>query len=265
MRGAAIDGRRGQPTFRLMPTSAPSSSISRPDPPDGFASTEWSLVLSAADDCGPALDRLCRTYWRPVYVFVRASGSDRHEAEDITQEFFADMLRREWLKRADPGRGSFRAFLRNHLRFFVSNRRRTELAQKRGGGQRALPIDTEAGEQALAKLAAGADPSELFEQNWADCVLQAAVERLATEQDDANQRQRFDRLRPFLTHAPAPGDYASLADELRLSQSAVALLVHRLTRRFADLIRAEVAATLCDRRQLEDELRYLLRLVSPRN
>lgn len=247
-----------------MPTSHPTTPPAHADAPDGFASTEWSLVLAAAENSEPALDRLCRAYWRPVYVFARASGIDRHEAEDVTQEFFADMLRRDWLKRADPERGSFRAFLRNHLRFFLGNHRRVEHAQKRGGGRAALPLDTEEGEQALARSATPhSDPAALFEQNWADCVLQAAITRLAAEQEAADQRRRFERLRPYLTHAPAPGDYATLADELRLPQGAVAVQVHRLTRRFADLIRAEVAATLSDRRDLESELRYLLRLVSP--
>src|SRR6185369_17292670 len=109
-----------------------SSSSPGQNVPDGFASTEWSLVLSASTNSEPALDRLCRTYWRPVYVFVRASGVDRHEAEDVTQEFFADMLRRDWLKLADPERGSFRGFLRTNVRFFLGNRRRFDRAQKRG-------------------------------------------------------------------------------------------------------------------------------------
>ncbi len=249
-----------------MPTSAPVSPPSGPQPPDGFASTEWSLVLSASENCEPALDRLCRAYWRPVYVFVRASGIDRHEAEDITQEFFADMLRRDWLKRADPERGSFRAFLRGNVRFFLGNLRRVEHAQKRGGGQALLSLDTEECERELAQRAGkDADPAEIFEQHWADCVVQAALARLATEEAKADQQRRFEKLRPFLTHAPAPGDYASLAGELQLPQSSVAVLVHRLTRRFADLIRTEVAATLNDRRELEGELRHLLRLVAPRS
>ena len=244
----------------------PSSSSSAPlpqDVPDGFASTEWSLVLSASTNCEPALDRLCRAYWRPVYVFVRASGIDRHEAEDVTQDFFADMLRRDWLKLADPERGSFRAFLRTNVRFFLSNRRRVDRAQKRGGGQATLPLDTEECERALAiHVTKGTDPAELFEQNWADCVLQAAIARLATEQLKADQPQRFEKFRPYLTHAPAPGDYTRLAGELQMPETSVALCVHRLTRRFGDLIRAEVAATLIDRRDLESELRYLLRLVA---
>jgi hypothetical protein len=126
-----------------------------------------------------------------------------------------------------------------------------------------LPLDTEECERELASRAMkDADPADLFEQNWADCVLQAAIERLATEQNKSDQQERFEKLRPYLTHAPAPGDYLRLADELQMPQSSVALWVHRLTRRFADLVRAEVAATLADRRELESELRYLLRLVA---
>src|SRR5688572_20068257 len=106
-----------------MVTSPPMRTLTRQAPPDGFASTEWSLVLAASAEGGLALDRLCRAYWRPAYVYIRATGVERSEAEDATQEFFADMLRRDWLKIVDRDLGSFRAFLRSSVRLFLNNRR----------------------------------------------------------------------------------------------------------------------------------------------
>src|ERR1051326_1759609 len=139
--------------------------------PDGFGSTEWSLVLAASTDSGPALDRLCRAYWRPVYIYMRASGVDRMEAEDLTQDFFADMLQRDWLKRADPDRGSFRAFLRSSARLFLNNRRRVARASKRGGDKLPISLDAESVENKLSsQIAEQPDPAELYERSWAECV-----------------------------------------------------------------------------------------------
>jgi DNA-directed RNA polymerase specialized sigma24 family protein len=237
-----------------------------PPAPDGFGSTEWSLVLTASVDGGPALDRLCRAYWRPVYVYIRATGLPCHEAEDATQEFFADMLRRDWLKLADRERGGFRAFLRSSVRLFLNNRRRIACAQKRGGGERPLPLDLTQCEAELATSAiVTADPAILYEQSWADCVLKAALARLAAEYAATDKRARFDRLRPFLTAAPAAGDYEQIARELEMTPGQVAVSVHRLARRFAEMIRSEIAATLSDRREIEPELRHLLRVVSRQN
>jgi hypothetical protein len=231
--------------------------------PDGFGSTEWSLVLAASSEGGPALDRMCRVYWRPVYVYIRATGLPRAEAEDATQEFFADMLRRDWLKRADRERGSFRAFLRSSVRQFLNNLRRVAQAQKRGGGEAPLPLDIDACERELAAtVLVETDPATLYERTWADCVLQAALARLAAEHDSGEKQARFLRLRPYLAAAPAAGDYECIARELGTSAGQVAVFVHRLSRRFAEMIRAEIAATLSDRSEIEAELRYLLRLVS---
>jgi RNA polymerase sigma factor (sigma-70 family) len=220
-------------------------------------------VLAASSEGGLALDRLCRVYWRPIYIYIRATGLPRAEAEDATQEFFADMLRRDWLKRADRERGSFRAFLRSSVRLFLNNRRRLAQAQKRGGGEMLLSLDVDACERDLAAAASiETDPAMLYERTWADCVLQAALARLATEHENAGQQAKFERLRPYLTATPAAGDYDRIARDLGVSTGQVAVSVHRLSRRFAEMVRAEIAATLSDRSQIEPELRYLLRLVS---
>lgn len=236
-----------------------------PAPTDGFASTAWSIVLAAAqdDNGGAALDRLCRRYWKPAYTYARRSGLQRWDAEDATQDFFSHLFAGEWLKRADPDRGSFRAYLLTLMRNFLSNRRRHDHAQKRGGTTPPLSLDTESCERELAALAAtDADPARAYERAWAGCVLQSALDRLAEEQHTASERARFEALRPYLTQSPAAGDYERLAQTLGLSRNQIAVQIHRHSRRFAELIRHEVAETLSDRTQLDLELRRLLEVMA---
>lgn len=233
---------------------------------DGFASTAWSLVLAAAkpdDGGGQALERLCRKHWRPIYVFVRGSGVAQADAEDVTQDFFVYLLRKEWIKQADPARGSFRAFLLTLLRNFLANHRRRDRAEKRGAGAEALSIDADDGEREFAALAAsGPDPARSYEASWAHGVLQSAWTRLRTEETAAGKAERFETLRPFVTSTPAPGEYERLSQQLGMRRGQVALLIHRLSRRYAELVRAEVADTLVDRSELEGELRHLLSVSS---
>jgi RNA polymerase sigma factor (sigma-70 family) len=238
-----------------------SGSAQTNDNTDGFASTAWSLVLAAAQnpDGEKALNRLCRRYWRPVYMYVRRSGTPRDDAEDATQDFFVYLLNREWIKQANPQRGSFRAYLLTLLRNFLSNRRRHDGALKRGGAIETLPLDTEICERELISLAAHErDPVQAYERAWAHCVLEAALERLAAEKQQAGERERFAQLRPFLTHPPGPGDYERLSESLGLPRARVAVIIHRHSRRYAELIRSEVAETLVDLGGLEVELRGLL-------
>jgi DNA-directed RNA polymerase specialized sigma24 family protein len=228
-----------------------------------FATTDWSLVLNAATDSGEALNRLCRAYWRPIYLFVRRSGYGASDAEDITQEFFVDILRREWIKLANRELGSFRAFLRADLRHFLNNRWRRDHRQKRGGGEVQVPLETEGLERELAShFADTADPTVIYDRKWAVTVLQAAMARLEEGERRGGRMERFVQLRPFVGHPPATGDYERLAKELATSQGHVALLVHRLSRRFAGLVRVEIAATVADPSEIDAELEHLLRSVS---
>lgn len=227
---------------------------------DGFSSTTWSLVLAAGkdEDGGKALEQLCRKHWRPIYVFARKNGLAPEDAEDATQEFFIDFLKRDWLKQVDPGRGRFRTFLLTLLQHFLSNRRRIGEAKRRGGGAVFLSLDEAEGERELASLADGLkDPSQAYEAAWWNDLIGSAFERLVGEQRDAGKTGQFEVLRPYLTQKPAAGDYQRLGVQLGMRQGQVALLVHRLNRRFAELIRAEVAETLSDRSDLEEELRFL--------
>jgi DNA-directed RNA polymerase specialized sigma24 family protein len=226
----------------------------------GFQSTAWSLVLAAAQDVEgrDALDRLCRRYWRPAYTYARRTGLTRCDAEDATQAFFSFLLAREWLKQAHPERGGFRAFLLTLLRNFLLNRWRHDHAQKRGGAATVLSLDADVCERELAALPdTGFDPVQAYERTWANCVIQVALERLASENDQPDKGVPFAKLRPFLVHSPGPGDYEQLSETLGLPRARVAVMIHRYSRRFAELIRSEVADTLVDRTQLEVELRGL--------
>lgn len=231
------------------------------DAGDGFGSTAWSIVLAAAGDeaAGPALDRLCRRYLRPAYAYTRRSGLPPPDAEDATQDFFRHLLATEWLKEADAARGSFRAYLLTRLRNFLSNRRRHEHAQKRGGGASFVSLEADACERELADLpAAGADPAHAYDRAWAGCVLAGALERLAAEQAGGANAARFAAVRPYLTQPPSSGDYERLGQSLGLSRSQLAVIIHRQSRRYAELIRCEVAETLADRAELDRELRLLI-------
>jgi RNA polymerase sigma factor (sigma-70 family) len=232
---------------------------------DGFGSTTWSLILEAgrSEDGGPALERLCRKHWRPIYVFVRRSGLSPVDSEDATQEFFIELLQREWLKKADPLLGSFRSFLLAHLRNFLANRRRVNQAERRGGGSSIISLDGAQGELELAALAGKiVDPSQAYEATWANGVLHSAWDRLAREQKDAGKTSVFESLRNYVTQSPAMGDYQRLSEQLGMRRGQIALLVHRLNRRFTELIRAEVAETLVDRSELDSELRFLFEVSS---
>jgi RNA polymerase sigma factor (sigma-70 family) len=232
--------------------------------PGGFAATDWNLIVTAAADSKAALDRLCRTYWRPVYLFVRASGVDRNDAEDDTQEFFADMFKQDWLKEADRDRGSFRALMKTRLRHFLSNRRRGERRLKRSGSLIQISVEAEGLEREFAaQSAVPMDPAALYERKWAATVLQTALERLEDDERKAGREERFDSIRSFLVHAPSDGDYIRIGKKLDLPRGQVAVLVHRLSRRYASFVRAEVGATLADPGQTQEELRHLLKSVSP--
>jgi RNA polymerase sigma factor (sigma-70 family) len=227
---------------------------------DGFGSTDWSLVLSAQknEDQGAALNKLCHAYWRPVYVFARRDGLAEHDAEDATQEFFTYILDRSWLDHAGEERGSFRGFLYALLRNFLSNRRRKDNAQKRSG-PRAIPSSFNNDKAELENLVAREmDPATAYDQVWAMSVRRCALDRLADEQLRSPQGARFKALSPFLVHPPSSADYEKLASELGQSRNQIAVALHRLSRRYGELIRTEVSSTLENPAQVETELRRLI-------
>ncbi|AOS43539.1 RNA polymerase sigma factor [Lacunisphaera limnophila] len=241
------------------PTPAPAGGPGHQ--PGVFVTTDWSIILDAATDGSRkrlALEKLCRSYWRPVYTFIRRLGHDGESAKDLTQAFFAHLLENDFFATADRERGRFRGYLRQTCRHFLSNDWQKRTAEKRGGGQAAIPWEnlTAAEEQ---QFASPADPSMEFDRQWAITLLRHALEHLEAESVHAGEQRTFELLRPYLTLRPEPGDYARLAASLGVSRGSVPVLVHRLSRRYQELIRAQVAATVADRTEIDDELRYCLK------
>jgi RNA polymerase sigma-70 factor (ECF subfamily) len=237
-----------------------------------FGTTHWSLVLAAGDDqqssrAHKALAALCERYWYPIYVQVRRMRHDPDTAQDLTQGFFIHLLETDALKVATPERGRFRAFLKASLRHYLSNERHRRQAQKRGGGTPHVSLDLSDAERRFRREPShGATPDVLFERAWARTILGRALESLRAEMDtSAEARNRFARLQPFLSGTSSSAQtYRQVATELGMSESAVKVAVHRLRERFGRVLRDEIAGTLADPTEVDEEIRYLLSVIRPR-
>ncbi len=235
-----------------------------PRPEGAFLSTQWSLVRDARSDQlrrREALEGLCRTYWPPVYSFLRRRGHSPADAEDTTQAFFAHLLASDFFDRPDPERGRFRGFLVSALRQFVSHERTHNQAHKRGGQFTFVDLSGLDTEREYAAVDHGQlDPSEAYELSWAVTLLGTAMRRLEAEQRAAGRSAVFNALRPLLHSSPSPGDYERVAVALNTSRATAAVWLHRLTRRLAELVKLEVSATLENPDDAEQELQHLLRV-----
>jgi DNA-directed RNA polymerase specialized sigma24 family protein len=231
-----------------------------------FTTTRWSVVLAAQDQASPesvaALEILCRTYWYPLYALVRHQGHAPSDAQDLTQEFFARLLSKEFLRAADREKGRFRTFLRVALRRFLANEWDREHRLKRGGGQVLLPLDTSAAEQRYQEERDDAfPPDHLYERRWAGALLQEVLARLRAEYVADGKTAEFEQLKGALTAERGGIAYASIAAALELSEGAARVAVHRLRKRFRVLFRAAVAETVSAPDEVEDELRHVVTLL----
>jgi RNA polymerase sigma-70 factor (ECF subfamily) len=227
-----------------------------------FATTRWSLVLAAGKRSSPqssaALATLCENYWYPLYAYVRRRGHEANEAEDFTQAFFARLLEKNDLAAADPERGRFRSFLLASLKHFLANEWDRARAEKRGGGRAALSIDFGTAEERYrAEPTHDLTPEKIFERRWALVLLENVLARLHDESAQAGKADSFDRLKGFLTGEQSAGTYGQLAAELNMSEGAVKVAVHRLRRRYRELLRAEIEETVADPDEIDQEIRAL--------
>jgi RNA polymerase sigma factor (sigma-70 family) len=234
--------------------------------PSLFLTTHWSVVLAAQDKSSPesaaALEVLCRAYWYPLYAFVRQQGHSPDDAQDLTQEFFARLLAKEYLQAADREKGRFRTFLRVALRRFLANEWDRARRLKRGGGHTPLPLDTMAAEQRYqAERDDALAPDRLYERRWAWTLLEQALARLRADYSAAGKAAEFDRLKETLTADRGSIPYPDLAAALGLSEGAARVAVHRLRKRFREVFRATVAETVSTPEEVEDELRHLVALL----
>jgi RNA polymerase sigma-70 factor (ECF subfamily) len=234
-----------------------------PNPAGRFATTHWSLILAAGRGATPdaraALAALCGTYWYPLYAFARRLGQSADDAQDSTQAFFARLLEKHYLRDADQSRGKFRSFLLAAFKHFLANERDRARAQKRGGGRPVLSLDFAAGESRYGREPSHeATPERLYERRWALAVLDWVLARLRGEAVRDGKDAAFDRLKGFLTGDGDAASYRDLAAELGRSEGAVKVAVHRLRRRYREVLREEIAQTVTGPADVEDELMYLL-------
>ncbi len=231
-----------------------------------FATTHWSVVL-AAKDCQDAagrqaLETLCRTYWYPLYAYVRKRGYGRQDAEDLTQEFFSHLLAKDGLGRVTQGKGKFRSFLLTSLNHFLVDQWKWASAQKRGA-QQTLRMDWDLAETRFQQEPADATTAEmLFEVNWALALLDRVFEQLEKEQQALGKGAAFEHLRFCLTGERSAVPYADLAAKLQVSEANVKVLVHRLRQRYRELLRAEVANTVATPEDVEEEIRALFAVLT---
>jgi RNA polymerase sigma factor (sigma-70 family) len=233
-----------------------------PPAPMQFATTHWSLVLAARDQTAPqaqeALAALCGAYWYPLYAFIRRQGYTADHAQDLTQEFFARLLEKDFLQVVDRDKGKFRSFLLAACKHFLANERDRASAQKRGGGRVHWPIDLDAAEGRYSLEPAHAlTPERLFDRRWALTLLDQVLSQLQEELVRAQKGPLFEHLKGFLTGEQGTLSYSQVAQELSLTEGAVRVAVHRLRRRYRELLCAEIARTVHDPSQIEDEIRDL--------
>ena len=227
-----------------------------------FVTTHWSVVLTAGGDDTPnarnALEKLCRAYWFPIYAFVRRQGHGPHDAQDLTQEFFARLLEKNYLADANPAKGRFRSFLLASLKHFLANEWDKTRAQKRGGGQILIPIDVAAAETSCGIESADHLTAEkIFERRWALTLLDHVLRRLRAEYVRDGRENLFEQLKPTLTEASRSVRYAEIAARLGTTEGAVKVAVHRLRQRYREVLRAEIADTVASPGEVEDEIRNL--------
>ena len=235
--------------------------------PAWFTTTHWSIVLNAQDpaspEAGEALEKLCRSYWYPLYAYVRRQGHDEAEAKDLTQGFFAKLLEKNYLADVRRDKGKFRTFLLVSIRHFISDEWDKARALKRGGGKTIISLDEPAGEDRYRREPLDAmDAEKLYERRWALTLLEQARERLKAEYRLADKAELYERLQVFESDDQDTPACAAVAPALGLSESGLRSAVHRMRRRHRELVREQVAQTVSSPAEVDEEIRYLIRVIS---
>ena len=235
-----------------------------PAQPARFRTTRWSLVIAAqgksSGDAEQPLETLCRQYWRPLYAYARHRGYAEHDAQDLTQAFFARLLEKEWLAAADQERGRIRTFLLTAFHRFLANKKKNTHTTKQVGGKPSFSLDPAV---ALSLADMRAPTAEvLFERRWALAVFEGALLRLRAEYEAAGRLAQYELLKPQLTAERGNIDYDSLAAALGMEPASARSAVHRLRKRFREVFREEVAQTVADPSEIDDEMRSLISALS---
>jgi RNA polymerase sigma factor (sigma-70 family) len=230
-----------------------------------FATTHWSMVLEAQGDspaAQEALEKLCRTYWRPIYSFVRRQGVGPEEAEDLTQGFFASLLEHRNLDAVRKERGRLRSYLLGALKYFLADERRRGMAIKRGKGQRLIPLEELRADERVGMEPADPVTAELiYERRWASTVLERALNLLKAEYQKTGNAALFDSLKELLPGEPDAPSQKEIAAQLGMTENAVRQAFYRFRQRYQSLLREEIALTVATPGDIEDELRHLIAVV----
>ena len=233
--------------------------------PPAFTTTHWSVVLEAQGEspaAQEALEKLCRTYWRPIYGFVRRQGTGPEEAEDLTQGFFALILERKDLKTVRKEKGRLRSYLLASVKNFLADEARHAMAAKRGKGQRLIPLDDIREREAVdIERSDRLTADQIYERRWAFTVLEQVMVRLRDEYRGAGNVRFFDQLKKMLMDEPDRPSQAKVAAEFDMTENAVKQAFYRFRQRYQALLREEIAHTVAMPSDIEDELRHLIAVV----
>jgi RNA polymerase sigma-70 factor (ECF subfamily) len=243
-------------------SSSESTPRSMDSQPADFRTTHWSVVLAAggrpAPEAARALEQLCATYWYPLYYFLRRRGQSPHDAQDLTQSFFAQLLERDGLQSVSPSKGKFRSFLLASLKHFLANERDRTRALKRGGAVSFISWEDAGAEDRYRQAESLAlPPDKAFEQTWATTLLEQVLARLRADYASDGQGALFDALQIYLTGDKGAVPYAEMAARLNLGQSALKMSIQRLRRRFGELLRQEILHTVSRPEEIDEEVRAL--------
>jgi len=251
-------------------TASPTASKSSPPsgtPRSVFVTTHWSVVLTAGRSDSPharvALEKLCQAYWYPLYAYVRRRGQPPEDAKDLTQEFFARLLERNWVERADQQKGRFRSFLLSAMNHFLADEWDKVRAQKRGGGMTPVPLQFDTAETRYGhEPVDNVTPEHSYERRWALTLLDGVLNRLRVEYEQEGKSHLFAGLHPCLVGERTAQPYAELAAKLGVSEGAVKSAVHRLRQRYRQLLRDEIAQTVAEPGEVDEELRHLFAVLA---
>ena len=249
--------------------SAPTTSEGVAQRPAGFMETHWTLVLRARGEspaAQAALSELCEAYYAPVAAFIRFAGRDEEAARDLSQEFFARLLAGHGLDCVERGRGRFRSFLLGAVKHFLADQHDRAQAAKRGGGQTLVSIEAGSGTNTTTEFQipdpAGSAPDTVFDRQWAQTLVERAVNLLAGEFATAGKPEQFETLKPWLLGEINALSQAHAASRLGMTEGAAKVAIHRLRRRFRELVKGEIARTVGDAAQVQEELQYLVEVLS---
>ncbi|MDB6052568.1 MAG: hypothetical protein JWN25_91 [Verrucomicrobiales bacterium] len=230
-------------------------------PPDIFATTRWTVVVAAGGVRAPqsdlALEELCKIYWYPLYAYVRRQGHSLEDAEDLTQAFFARFLEKNYIEGLRSDKGKFRSFLLAALKNFLANEWDRSKCLKRGGGVIPLSMDLQEGDTRYVVLPSDdLSPDKMYDRAWAVTLLERVITTLRDENESEGKGQLFDQLKPFLT-AGKSAPYAAAAETLQMSEGNIRVIVHRMRKRYREILKDEILQTLADPAQADEEMRAL--------